>query len=159
MSETTPCERMSMPWEQLGIDGHDGLPWEERGWAIFKNGKLGMCENEWDQGSTGRIFRGPRRPREWPLAPISYDDVQKILEICRANDSTFLEAVYEVFGEGDFGHSWHERMKDAPEVRYEGVPEANRFDAPKPEASEDAPVKRKRGRPRKKKAEVISVEE
>ena len=151
------CPRMKMPWEELRTD--DGLPWAERGWALFKNGSLGMCENVWETGQEGRIYRGPRRPADWPLQPITHDEVKEILETCKETDATFFDAVISFFGEDQFPATWIERMKDAPEVRYEGVPEANRFDAPKPEASEDAPVKRKRGRPRKKKAEVISVEE
>ena len=140
---------MKMPWEELETD--DGLPWSVRGWALFKSGKLGMCENMWEAGQEGKIFRGPRRPEDWPIHPITYDETLEILEVCKKTDATFYEAVVAYFGEDQFPATWLKSMSTTKGVRYDGVPKSNRVGA--------KAEKRKPGRPRKNKEVAVSAEE
>ena len=118
-----------MQWEEVR---DDGLPWESRGWFLTNSGRLGLCESIWDKGDNGPVYRGPRQPRGWPCDPLSYEDVEKILDRMKSDDASFKTAVIEFMGEDEFGARWLREMEVAPDVRYEGVPEANRVENRKP---------------------------
>lgn len=115
--------RQKLPWEEVEDDGH---PWELRGYWIEHNGGwLRQAVNVFSKDT--RFPVGYERPSQWPLMEaITYDELLKIVNICKDKDLTWADAAKEFYGEENFPPSWLVKANANP-CRYAGVSEENRW--------------------------------
>lgn len=140
-------KRQGKPWVEAPVTDRHEVPYENRFWYICStSGRFIQCDHVWDRASKTAM------QKSWPegqQGPISFDELNEILDECMVDDCTIIEAFIRARGEDNLPKNWIEDALAAPGARFteaEGVePE------PEPESEpEPAPKKRRR---RKKLAE------
>ena len=112
--------RNAYPWEDLGSDHENYIPWEHQQWfPELTSGIYRSREAKWQNSKDP----SERVATDWGNVPdgapiLDYQAMQNCLNVQKKHDCTFMEAVVAVVGKDNLMGSWLKKAVAAPQRKY-----------------------------------------